>query len=368
MRNLLLFLAFPATLGAQTARLDAFMHEQMAKQSIPGAQVVVLKDGKVLAERSYGVASIELAAPVTAKTVFPVASVTKTFTGTAVMSLIEQGKFSLDDEVIKLLPELPEAWSGVIVRQLLGHTSGLPDVIVNPITGTWLGNTRDEALKKLADLPMQAKPGVAWSYNQTNYMLLGMLAEKYSGMPFDDLILQTIVKPLAMSSASYGDSRVIVPNRGTWYSIIDFSEGRPKRAKSASPAWITYPPFIHTAAGLNMTALDLARFAQAVANGKIIKHATLDQMWTAVKLGDGTTFRMEKTLGVGLGWLVDDIPGHRAVGGTGGSAVAFRHYRDDKVTVVVMTNLQGIDPDAMVDSIAALYIPALKTAVSLPGS
>jgi CubicO group peptidase (beta-lactamase class C family) len=83
-------------------------------------------------------------------------------------------------------------------------------------------------------------------------------------------------------------------------------------------------------------------------------------MWTAVKLADGTTFRMEKTLGVGLGWIVDDVPGHRSVGGTGGSSVAFRHYRDDDLTVVVLTNLQGIDPDAMCDSIAALYITEAK--------
>jgi len=368
LRISLLIAGLPLALAAQSDKLDAYMREQMSKQSIPGAQVTVLKNGKVLAERSYGVASVELGSPITPKTVFPIASATKTLTGTAVMSLIEQGKFSLDDDVKKLLPEIPDAWSGVLVRQLLGHTSGLPDVIVNPITGTWLGDTRDDAMKKLAGMPMQAKPGETWSYNQTNYMLLGMLVEKYSGMSFDDFIMQKIAKPLMLSSATYGDSRVVVPNRGSWYSIIDFSSGRPKRAKSAYPTWVTYPGFIHTAAGLNMTSLDLARFADAVAGGRILKQPSVDQMWTAVKLNDGTTFRMEKTLGVGLGWIVDDIPGHRAVGGTGGSTVAFRHFRDDNITVVVMTNLQGIDPDAMVDSIAALYIPALKTAASLPGS
>jgi CubicO group peptidase (beta-lactamase class C family) len=119
---------------------------------------------------------------------------------------------------------------------------------------------------------------------------------------------------------------------------------------------VNYPSFIHTAAGLNATALDLARFADAVAHGQLLDKSTADKMWTAVKLADGTTFRMEKTLGVGLGWIVDDVPGHRSVGGTGGSSVAFRHYRDDDLTVVVLTNLQGIDPDAMCDSIAALYL------------
>lgn len=354
-----LILAVPITAFSQSTRLDSLMRAEMKKQNIPGAAVVVMKNGKVLANRSYGLASIELESPVTAHTVFPVASVTKTFTGTAAMLLVEQGKLSLDDNVRKILPDIPEAWSGVTVRQLLGHTSGLPDVIVNPVLGTWLGDTREDALTKLAAMPMQARPGDAWSYNQTNYMLLGMIVEKISGRSFDDFIMQEIVKPLSLGSVSYGDAKVVVPGRGEWYSIIDWSQGRPKRAKSAYPTFVAYPSFIHTAAGLNMTALDLARFAEGVAKGRLLKPSSLDQMWTAVKLNDGTTFRMEKTLGVGLGWLVDDIPSHRAVGGTGGSAVAFRHYRDDGVTVVVMTNLQGIDPDALTDSIARFYISGL---------
>ena len=275
------------------------------------------------------------------------------------MLLVEQGKLSLDDSIGKLLPDVPKSWRQVRIRQLLGHTSGLPDVIVNPVLGTWLGNTREEAMKKLAELPVQAKPGEAWSYNQTNYMLLGMIVEKITGKAFDDFVLDQVIKPLGLQSVTYGDSKAVVPNRGSLYSIIDWYGDRPRRAKAAYPSWITYPSFIHTAAGLNMTALDLARYADAIATGKLLKTPTLDQMWSAVKLNDGSTFRMEKTLGVGLGWLVDDIPDHRAVGGTGGSSVAFRHFRDDKLTVVVMTNLQGIDPDAMADSIARMFIPSL---------
>jgi CubicO group peptidase (beta-lactamase class C family) len=349
----------PALLGAQGARVDAYMKAEMEKNPIPGAQVVVLRNGKVVHDKAYGLASIELSAPVTARTVFPLASITKTFTSAAVMLLVEQGKLSLDDELGTLLPGSPPSWGTVRVRQLLGHTSGLPDVIVNPVTGTWLGDTRDDALAKLAALPLPAKPGAEWSYNQTNYMLLGMLVEQAAGMSFDEFLSQKILKPLGLTGVVYGDSKVIVPHRGSWYSMIDFSSGRPKRAASIYPATVAYPPFMHTAAGLNSTALDLARFAESIAKGRLLKAATVDQMWTAVKLSDGTTFRMEKTLGVGLGWIVDDVPGHRSVGGTGGSSVAFRHYRDDDLTVVVLTNLQGIDPDAMVDSIAALYIPAL---------
>ena len=356
---LALTIAAPVTAQAQGDKVDAYVKAEMQKSSIPGASVVVMRDGKVLHHGSYGVASIELSAPVTAKTVFPLASITKTFAATAVMQLVERGKLSVDATLGTLLPNAPAAWSGVTVSQMLGHTSGLPDVIVNPVTGTWLGDTREDALVKLAALPLPAKPGETWSYNQTNYMLLGMIVESISGMVFQKYLEENVFKPLAPSSFVYGDSKVVVPNRGSWYSIIDFSSGRPKRAASVYPTSVTYPSVVHTAAGLNATALDLARFVDAVAAGRLLGKQSADRMWTAVKLADGTTFRMEKTLGVGLGWIVDDVPGHRSVGGTGGSSVAFRHYRDDNLTVVVLTNLQGIDPDAMCDAVARLYIPGL---------
>ena len=342
--------------AAQSDRVDEYMKAEMQKNPIPGASVVVMRHGKVLHHGSYGVTNLELGTPVTPATVFSLASVTKTFAATAVMQLVEGGKLSLEATLGTLLPNTPETWSKATVAQLLGHTSGLPDVIVNPITGTWLGETREDALVKLASLPLQSKPGETWSYNQTNYMLLGMIVETASGLPFEQYLNENVLKPLAPAHFVYGDSKATVANRGTWYSMIDFSSGRPKRAASVYPTTVSYPSFIHTAAGLNATALDVARFADAVASGRLIAKSTADRMWTAVKLADGTTFRMEKTLGVGLGWIVDDVPGHRSVGGTGGSSVAFRHYRDDDLTVVVLTNLQGIDPDAMCDSIAGFYI------------
>ena len=349
----------PLVADGQGDKVDSYMKAEMEKMSIPGAAVVVTRNGAVVHNGSYGEADLQLGVPVTSKTVFPLASITKTFAATAVMQLVEQGKLSVDATLGSLLPAVPSSWSGVTLSQMLGHTSGLPDVVVNPVTGTWLGETRDDALAKLAALPLQSKPGETWSYNQTNYMLLGMIVESVSGMPFTQYLETNIVAPLSPAKFYYGDSKAIIRNRGTWYSMIDFSSGRPKRAAAIYPTTVSYPPFIHTAAGLNSTALDLARFVDAVAGGKLLKRQTADRMWTAVTLADGTVFRMEKTLGVGLGWIVDDVPGHRSVGGTGGSSVAFRHYRDDGLTVVVLTNLQGIDPDAMCDRIASFYIPGL---------
>lgn len=216
-------LLLPASLAAQGDRIDAYMKTEMEKASIPGASVVVMRDGKVPHHGSYGVASIELSAPVTPRTVFPLASITKTFTATAVMLLVERNTISLDDALGSILPNVPDNWKPITVRQLLGHTSGLPDVMTNPFTGTWLGDTREDALAKLGALPLQAKPGETWSYNQTNYMLLGMIVEARSGMSFDEFLKRHVLDPLSPGAFVYGDSKVVVPNRGSWYSIIDFS-------------------------------------------------------------------------------------------------------------------------------------------------
>lgn len=157
------------------ARIDSLMHAAMTRRLIPGAAVVVVKDGRVVKKSVYGLASVELDVPATTATRFQIASATKNVTGVAVMQLVEGGKFKLDDHVYDLLPKLPAAWKPVTVRQLLSHTSGLPDMIVDADKGGWLSGGPDSVIAQLA--------GAEWSYNQTNYMLLGMLIERYGGLP-----------------------------------------------------------------------------------------------------------------------------------------------------------------------------------------
>ena len=341
------------------ARIDACAQAHMQKDRLPAVSLAIVQHGKELLAKAYGLASIELQAPAQPDTVFAIASVTKVFTATLVAQLVEQQKLSFDQSVGELLADLPEAWRKVTVRQLLSHTSGLPDVIVDPVRGTWLGSTRQEAIAKASALPLQFPAGTSWSYNQTNYLLLGAIAEKVTGLPFDDVVQQRIVAPLGLRATTFGDATVVVPQRATWYTGIDWDGQQPRRSKELHPAFVTYPAFMHTAAALNTTARELAAFVEAVASGKVIGGALRDAMWTAVALNDGTTFRLEGTLGMGLGWMVDDKEHHRAVGGSGGSSVAFRHFVDDKLTVVVLTNLQGHDPDAFVYELAGLCVPAL---------
>lgn len=341
------------------ARIDACVQAHMQQDRLPAVSLAIVQQGKELIAKAYGLASIELQVPATPETVFAIASVTKVFTATVVAQLVEQKKLSFDQAVGDLLADLPEAWRKVTVRQLLSHTSGLPDVIVDPVRGTWLGSTRAEAISKAAALPLQFPAGTSWSYNQTNYLLLGAIVEKIAGQPFDDVVRQRIVQPLQLAATTFGDATQIVARRATWYTGIDWDGQQPRRSAELHPASVNYPAFMHTAAALNTTARELAAFAEAVAAGKLVGGALRDAMWTAVALNDGSTFRLEGTLGMGLGWMVDDREHHRAVGGSGGSSVAFRHFVDDKLTVVVLTNLQGHDPDGFVYELAAICVPAL---------
>jgi D-alanyl-D-alanine carboxypeptidase len=338
-----------------------YVKSEMKKRRIPGLSLAVLRDGRPLMRQAYGLASVELGVPATADTVYQLASTTKIFTGTAVMLLVEEGKLSLDDRVTKLLPGLPPAWRDITVRHCLTHTSGLPDVVLSDDTDEVLADTLGEALRKLAVMPLLSKPGEKWEYNQTGYVLLGMIIEKISGLSFEEFLADRFFRPLGMNATSFGDSREVVPHRSSLYSLYVLRDK--KLVDSPDKIHATqflYPEYIYTGAGLNTSVGDMAKWDAALSAGKILKPATLNAMWAATKLNDGTTFRLEgSTLGYGGGWLVDDTPGHKSVGHTGGSATAYIRYLDDKLSVIVLTNCQGARPEELAQGVAALYVPAL---------
>lgn len=331
--------------------VDGYCRSAVAGSTVPGIAAAVLRDGVVLHNEAYGLASIELGVPVTPATIFPIASVTKVYTATLVMRWVESGQLGLDDPIGTHLRQLPEAWRGVTIRQLLSHTSGLPDAISNPMTGTWLAEDGGAALAAMAELPLQFAAGQAWSYNQTNFLLLGMVVEMLAGMPFDPHLVDVLLRPLSLQATVFGDARVVVAGRGPWYSRIDFSGPQPRLATSVYPIWVPYPPFTHPCAGLNTTALDLASFVDAIAAGRVLAPATVAAMWQRQHLTDGSPAGMDPDTGMGLGWIVEDLNGREVVGGSGGASVAFRHAVAQRVTVVVLTNCQGANPDGMAGEI-----------------
>src|SRR5688572_24908075 len=151
---------------AQVDSVDLVVKEQMQKRRIPGLQLAIVRNGKIIKTANYGFANVQDSIPVSDKTVFPINSITKAFTGVAILQLVEAGKLTLTSPISAYLPGLPNAWNTVTVLQLLSHTSGIPNIEDQDFD-------EKNAWRKVTGLPMDFLPGEKFSYNQTNYLLLG---------------------------------------------------------------------------------------------------------------------------------------------------------------------------------------------------
>src|SRR5262249_43915794 len=151
-------------------------------------------------DRAYGLANVENNVPVTTNSRFIIASVTKAWASTAIMMLVDQGKVRLAQPVGDLVPNLPTSWRSVPVRRLLSHTSGLPHVMLSSNPGEMISPERDSAIALAGAKPLEFPVGAQWSYNQTNYVLLGMIIDRATGTSFMPWILDHIAKPLGLAS------------------------------------------------------------------------------------------------------------------------------------------------------------------------
>jgi CubicO group peptidase (beta-lactamase class C family) len=184
--------------------VDDYLRSEMAKRHIPGLSVAVVRDARTVTIRNYGFSNIELGVPVTSESVFKLASVTKPFTATAVMMLVEEGKISLDEPIARYVPELPFHWRAATVRQILSHTSGIADYLRAPRwswQSSWrLNLTPREVVQFASESPLDFGPGTQIRYSNTGYYLLGLLIERVSGKPYEQFLRERIFQPLQMTS------------------------------------------------------------------------------------------------------------------------------------------------------------------------
>lgn len=347
---LLAVLFLPSFLRADT--VESFLRHQMVESHIPGLQIAVVRHGKIVLLKSFGIANLEDGTLVTDRTVFPIHSITKAFTGVAAMQLAEAGKLDFSAPVSRYLEDLPSGWRHVTIRQLMTHTSGIPDIWDEH--AVMIDRDPDKAWAKVKALPMEFAPGERFKYNQANYILIGKVIDKLSGQPFARFIARQF-KAVGMPGTSFGDGHDVVPRLSGTYTL---SGGELKNF------FLDWPPFIRTAVGINTTAEDLAKWSIAVQKGKLLKSkSSLDTMWTAGRLNDGSHKAFGAFVnGYGLGWQLAIRPKHRAIVPTGGGRAAMFIYPDDDLTVVILTNLLGEEPGAFVDEVAGYYIPDLSLA------
>jgi len=321
-------------------RADAIVRRAMAEQHIPGLQIAVVNDGKIVMSRAYGVADLARQTPVTPGTVFPINSITKAFTGVAAMREVEAGRLDLSKPIGSYVAGLPEAWRGIEVRRLLSHTSGLPNFDDSD------GDGKAAWAVTLAK-PIRFPPGQRFDYNQTNYALVQMAINGLRGRAPDATLAGEQIALAGMGATGWGDSRDAGPGRVVSYGY--------RRATPDEPTARTeiFSPMHRAAAGMISTADDMARWLIALQNGALLKPAAKVAMWTPVTYADGKPGQW------GMGWLVLDRPARRVVAMTGGSRSAVYLYPDDKVGVVILTNLAGSTPEDLVDEIAQGFIPGM---------
>ncbi len=340
---------------ATSAAVDAYVEKQMKAQETPGLALAVVRDGQLIKAQGYGLANIELDVRVKPETIFQTGSVGKQFTSAAVMMLVEEGKIGLDDRISKYLPGTPAKWARVTVRNLLTHTSGIADYAAeaNPKPGGVIdlhkGYTEEQLFQRFATLPMDFNPGEKWSYSNTGYVLLGIIIHKVTGEFYGDFLQERIFRPLGMTATRIISEADIIPNRAAGYEIVD--------GKIQNQKWVS--PTLNTTAdgALYTNVLDMAKWDEALYAGKLLKKSSYDLMWTPVTLAGG------KNYGYGFGWDITEANGHRLIE-HGGAWQGFRtqisRYVDDRLTVIVLANLDEASPEETAHGVAAIYVPGVS--------
>ncbi|MYM87800.1 serine hydrolase [Rugamonas sp. FT82W] len=327
--------------------IGQYLRSEMRDRHIPGLQVAVVKGGKIVMLKSYGVAELPHAVPVTQRSVFSINSATKSFTGVAIMQLVEQGKLDLSAPISRYLTDLPAPWQAVTVTRLLNHTSGLPDIVSQQTWQVAPASNWDSAWRQVQTMPVDFAPGERFSYNQTNYLLLGKIIDALSGQPFTRFISQRQFNAAGMRQTSFGDLQDVIPNKAPSYRLD--ADGKTLKLMVDD-----FPGFLRAGAGINTSAEDLAHWIIALQKGQLLSPAGLAQLWRRGQLSDG------KAAPWALGWPVIRDKEYRTVGGMGGTRSAFYIYPEDDLAVVILTNLAGAAPEQMIDVVAGYFLPGLK--------
>lgn len=344
---------------AKADEIDDFLRAEMLDRKIPGLQLAVVKNGKIVKTASYGLANIQDAIPVDNNTVFSINSITKAFTGVAVMQLVEQGKLEVTAKISKYLPNLPVDWHNVTVKQLLTHTSGLPD-IMNSNNAQLISREGAKASWELVKKrPLDFKANTQFRYNQTNYLLIGKIIDKVSGQKFTDYITQNQLRRASMGrteEAGFSNLKDVIMHSARRYTYY-YGSGEISNIKAAD-----FPAFLRTTAGMSSTATEIATWIIALQNGELLKKpSSIETLWSPAVLTNGKTKGFNKLLnGFALGWPVVERPEYPAVAAAGGDRAAFFVYPEDDLSIVVLTNLMGGLPSHFIDEIAGFYIPQMK--------
>ncbi|AWB46447.1 penicillin-binding protein [Paenibacillus sp. CAA11] len=315
--------------------------------------VLAAEQGQIIYEGAFGQANREEGLPLTSRSIFELASVSKPFTAAGIMLLADQGRLGYDDLVQQYIPALP--YAEITVRHLLTHTSGVPDYMTHFLMN-W-DHSRIAVNQDVLDMLVQDKPGLLfapgdrWEYSNTGYVLLACLIEQISGMNFPDYMQQHMFEPLGMS-------RTLIHNRRhrprelddyAYGYVLDVKTGEYKLPDELPELdYVKYLDGIQGDGTVNSTAGDLLIFDQALYSDRLLSKEALNEAFRPVKLNNGETFDY------GFGWIIKDDPKRGRIvfhnGGWPGYSTSLMRFVDEHKTLIYLNNREqdlGFEVDVL---------------------
>lgn len=311
------------------AAIEKFVRKTIDGKQVPGISVAVLEKGALTHARGYGFAELEHEVPMRADSICRIASVTKQFTAAGILKLVERDELSLDDPFGRYVDGFGEIGEKATIRQLLHHTSGVADF--TRLGEKWhsieqLDRTPDQLMDLVRDEPPEFEPGARWAYDNSGYLLLGMVIEEVTGVSYAEFVENDLLKDLGLSDTRHGDDAPILKRRAQGYRL------RNGVVSNDELKSMTHP---HAAGAIVSTAIDLVRWSDLLADGKVVSAEAYAQMTTPGELENG------ESTGYGFGLTVGDLEGRRVVshnGGIHGFSSRLAHYPDADLHVAVLIN------------------------------
>jgi CubicO group peptidase (beta-lactamase class C family) len=333
------------SLEGPAAKIDQLLNSLTSDGSFTGA-VLVAQNGEVLLSRGYGLADRDRNFPNTPQTKYRIGSITKQFTAMAILILQDQGELKVQDRVCLYVPECPVTWQEITIHHLLIHTSGIPDWTDFP-EYTTIRATPTVPLQTIGlfkDKPLVFSTGETWSYSNSGYDVLGYIIEQASGQSYETFLRQNIFEPLQMTNTGYEHDQGGLAKGYT---------GRHREWVQADYIDMSGP---YAASGLYSTVEDLYLWDQALYTERLVSQELLNLMFTPhVRMPDSQ-------YDYGYGWALGDRDGHFTAGHAGwieGFTTKIRRYleREDRATIIVLSNRDTTDVETIVDQIAQVLFP-----------
>ena len=323
---------------------DLFIKKIMKERHIPGMAIAVLKNGKVIKQGYYGNASLEYYVPVTNKTVFEIASMTKQFTCAAILLLQQEKKLSVNDKLSGYIDSLPDSWQNITLYQLMTHTSGLRDDWEEDNDYFLRNNSNKKMLEAQKAYPLRFAPGEGFTYGNGPFEL-SLVIEKISGQSYAKFMREKIFVPLGMNSTSIYDNRRIISNRAAGYVWNDSVQTNGNDISAVAEG--------RGDVGVISSLPDMIRWNLALETDKLLNEESRKAMFSPAKLNDGTY------VGYGFGWFIYPVSGTIHYEHSGGFRTGFNSdilcLPEKDLAVIVLANQWKAGAVSVAFTLSSLY-------------